>query len=311
MKKAFYAAAVSSIALVATPALAETHFDAFVSVAAGLSDSQVTNSLGPQQAGVAFDVRGSVAVPLKGTSLGFQADVQDTGMFQGSLGRFAGGSYSDNQVNIALHGFTRSDNALFGLIVQYSKNDPSYNDGDPVNKTSGVYVGGEAQYYFPKVTLSGQATYFILPSDGVDGAGNYSDYNANVNGFNLNGKVRYFFNPNTSLTGEVAYEQARSDYDTYVYLHASWFVGGKVEHRLSSMPVSLTGEVSYREGHYRDPNGIWGDGYDHDTRAMLGVKVNFGHTKTLQERDRSGASLDPVRSLAGPDNGYGAYGSDW
>jgi hypothetical protein len=63
------------------------------------------------------------------------------------------------------------------------------------------------------------------------------------------------------------------------------------DYRFDNTPYSVFASADYRDGKF-DNNG----GKDHETRVMVGGKLNFG-SKTLFERDRSGASLDPIRSL--------------
>ena len=66
------------------------------------------------------------------------------------------------------------------------------------------------------------------------------------------------------------------------------------EYRLASVPVSVFGDLSY--AHKKsEGSGVPFTLTEQDTRAMVGFKYNFG-TRTLIERDRAGASLDPFES---------------
>ena len=67
---------------------------------------------------------------------------------------------------------------------------------------------------------------------------------------------------------------------------------------MAALPVSYTAEATYRSGVYNNE----GYNHDHDLRLMVGVKLNFG-SKTLLERDRTGASLETVKPLNDSFNG--------
>ena len=198
------------------------------------------------------------------------------------------------QSTVAIHAFDRTDKGLVGLVLQATNSNP-HNDYY-VSRDTRFYTGVEAQRYLDKVTLSGRAAYFF----GI--GSNQQDQNTqNSTGYNLALSAKYFRTANTSFALEGGFEGAISNLDGYRSVHHAWLVGGKAEHRLSAYPVSLTTEVTYRQGKYE------GDSYrDHDLRALVGFKVNFG-SKTLLERDRNGASLETVKSLAASDNGYNDY----
>ena len=302
MNKALFAAAVSTLALVSTAAHADTtKFDAYVGAAVGFDSNQISDTEGSPRGGVTFDVRGSVAVPIKGTNLGVQGDVEYSNTEIANFGNWGYGNAHFGQETVALHGFTRTDKGLVGVIFQTTKQDAQdqYYFGNSDRRN---YFGAEGQLYLNKVTLSGQATYFIaggspLVSDGYT-------YTLDSHGFDLAASAKYFVTPNTSLAAEAAFESAAYNYESVdTYTHNSWLAGFKAEHRLASTPVSYSLEATYREGKYLNDNTT----RDHDLRVLVGVKFNFG-SKTLLQRDRNGASLETVKSLAGLDNGnFGNY----
>lgn len=123
---------------------------------------------------------------------------------------------------------------------------------------------------------------------------------------NVAAQVRFFPQDNFKLAPKVAYEHRTLG---YVYSSArlkadSWLAGASAEYRLGKF--SFTADVDQR---WVNLNTNYGYSTDYrDFRAMVGVKVNFG-SKTLVERNRSGASLDPVRALfpnvLSIENGYG------
>ena len=75
----------------------------------------------------------------------------------------------------------------------------------------------------------------------------------------------------------------------------SWRLGARAEYRFDATPISLFGDVSHRWTDVK-PDIISATYKEHETRAMVGIKLNFG-SKTLFERDRSGASLDPIKPM--------------
>ena len=83
-------------------------------------------------------------------------------------------------------------------------------------------------------------------------------------------------------------------YDATTTRETVWQAGLRSEYRLATLPVSLYGEVSYGQGHSEDSTGFF-EIDEKDTRAMVGVQYSLG-ARTLKERDRAGASLDPFET---------------
>ena len=237
--------------------------------------------------GLDIDVRVSAAVPLS-QDFGAQVD----GEFTRTVYKLPAG-FSDkiNDSTIAAHGFWRNpDKGLAGLIVQRTSSNTNWNDG-----IATYYIGGEGQFYAGNFTVYGQVVYGTEDATPEEG-----------NGVNGALQLRYFPQPNLMVALRGGYENIKmkpnSNYgccwkDTV----ETWAIGAKGEYRLNNSRVSLLADIDYRDikekNRYDDPP-YWTEwnGKYHDVRAMVGVKLNFG-ASTLLERDRSGASLDPVRPL--------------
>ena len=105
-------------------------------------------------------------------------------------------------------------------------------------------------------------------------------------------QLRYFVTPNAMLALKGGYESLRTDVINSHHLKLNaWSVGLRGEYRFDQMPISAFADLDYRKGELNV-----GSRKETETRAMLGLKYSFG-SKTLIDRDRNGASLDPVRSL--------------
>ncbi len=257
-----------------------TAFDGFGSLLIGYNSVTELNEDGPineTNAGLDLEIRGSVAVPL-GAQYGAQFDAEMTrstyhNSYEGETGKIS-------DTTIAAHGFWRGNKALVGALVQRTVTaQPMGYDGPT------IYLGGEAQAYAGRVTVYGQAAYGF-----DDGATYYGSLEGRETG-NYALKLRYFPKDNLLVGVKVVYDHTHfTNYDDGVV--KTWTVGGNAEYRLPHSRFSVLANVDYR-----DIKENWG-GYLYDGRgwrAMAGVKINFG-AKSLFERDRSGASLDPVRS---------------
>ncbi|MDB5570516.1 MAG: hypothetical protein JWN93_1699 [Hyphomicrobiales bacterium] len=258
------------------PAPVANSFDAFGSLSAGYNSWDFE---GQSLDGLNLQGRASFAAPLSG-ALGFQAD----GTFERSKLSADQGNMINNTGSLAGHLFWRDSNAgLFGLIAQASSKNSSYISDRQ------YFIGVEGQYFLGNVTLYGQAAYQNL------GVGMYGT-SMDSDGFALAGQVRYFAAPNVMFALKGGYSTLSFDaYGSSFDLNA-WTIGAKAEYRLAASPISLIAEADYRRGAYK---GEGSSVSENDTRVTVGAKWNFG-TQTLIQRDRSGASLDPFRSLAPP-----------
>lgn len=255
-------------------------FDAFGSVALGYNSWDVAG-ISPE--GLNVEGRATFATTLSG-AFGVQFD-----------GTFERARYDDsvlpltnNTGSLAGHLFWRDSNAgLVGVIAQgNAKSSTDVSDRQ-------YFLGLEGQYYIGNVTLYGQAAYQNL---GLGFAGESLD----ADGLALAGQVRYFATPNFMMALKGGYSSLSFNGVGPGIDHDAWAVGAKAEYRFAASPVSVFVEGDYRRGTLKGDVGP-GDGQIKGTeqRVMVGAKWNLG-SQTLLQRDRSGASLDPLRSLAPP-----------
>jgi hypothetical protein len=269
-------------------------FDAFVSLGGGYTWGNLGNTFGfassAKSNGSILQGRGSFAVPIF-AQYGFQLDAQlERDQFSGAQALLGAGKLTKNTADIAAHIYWRNpDRGLVGALAQASITETTLG----LLSDRRYFIGLEAQYYIGKLTLYGQAAYqnfnFGVPigsTTGIDG-----------NGFNLVGQARYFWKPNTMLALKTAYEHvSTSNLGAGIIpeiKHSAWMMGGRIEHRLNNSAFSFYLDGEHRSGRFTAFGLALSE---KDTRATVGIKYNFG-TKTLFERDRSGASLDPIRPL--------------
>jgi opacity protein-like surface antigen len=128
---------------------------------------------------------------------------------------------------------------------------------------------------------------------------NYSVFGRGVtaDGWNIAGQLRYFVQSNFMIALKAGYADLSFDNAFGNGAdHSAWKIGAKTEYRFNASPFSVFAEVDYRDGRFKVA-GV--DMKEQETRAMLGAKWNFG-SQTLFQRDRNGASLDPMQSLLPP-----------
>lgn len=277
MKKLIAAVAFVVVPTQAFAAENGNGLDAFISAAVGYQDSGVSGDVPVSDSGddILVDLRGSVAVPLN-SAIGIQADL----------------AYARDPINVgdipfdvtlkstttAAHLFYRnSDKFLLGVIGQTNFNTISAQIFNIDTKQ--YFVGGEGQLYLNDVTLSAQVAYR------KDSISSLSDFS--MDGVAATAEAKYFINSNWSLGLKGDYSHLEREGMSA----KQWRTGLDTEHRLSSVPVSFTANVSYGESKYNFIENV----KFHDTRLMVGVKINFG-SRTLLERNRSGASLDPFKA---------------
>jgi hypothetical protein len=204
------------------------------------------------------------------------------------------GGSNVNNVDLAGHLFYRNDQFLIGGILQYRN--PNLNLKSTGNYiydwllnsftdsivTEQVFWGAEGQAYFGDVTVSGQLAKqeFVNQKD-FSGSKMLDDgYVANIKAkyfINDNWKVDVGFNYNKTNTANGFFSNDSFDQKTYT-------IG--TEYRLADKPVSVYAQYNRNEMSISN--------YNLDTDQLtVGLKFNFGST-SLKERDRSGASLDPI-----------------
>ena len=156
-------------------------------------------------------------------------------------------------------------------------------------------IGAEAQWYWHQFTLYAQGGYdTTLHGDG---------FTDSVSAWFIRGTGRYFINPNFLIEGTVMY--ANGNVDTQATRNPSfgfqtWTWGVKGEWRFATAPFSVFAKYQGSESKYDDSSrfGFVGAKVT-DQRVLLGLKLHMGD-RTLQQTDRTGATLDIVSPLANP-----------
>lgn len=255
-------------------------FDAFGSLAAGYNWGAISApGVTLNTDGLNLGARATFAAPISG-NFGFQAD----GQYERSAYTLQNLNLTKNTGDLAGHVFWRDSSVgLLGVIAQASTTETSL--GFVSDRR--YFLGAEGQYFINNVTLYGQIAYenvnFGFPA--LSGNGVSGD------GLIVAGQLRYFVSANLMLALKGSYETVSTSDLGNDLRHTGWLIGAKTEYRLNDSPISAFAEIDYRGGKFNVA-----DVKDHETRLMVGAKFNFG-SKTLFERDRSGASLDPLRSL--------------
>lgn len=324
MKKFLFAAL-----LVFTPATAMAQdagmVQGSISASAGYNDYQggdyVYESSYGQEAGTndtklsgpAFELRGSFAVPVTG-SIGAQID----GAFGRTNAKRHGCGGCDTlrleDSTAAVHLFIRNpDKGLVGIVGQRSTRTFSYGFGQTT-----YYVGGEAQLYVNRATVSAQAVY---------GAPSYNNSSYDAGGAFVTVGAAVYPKDNLKLGLRGTYAKLdytpneNSGYNCPDYCSSQssrvWSFGGLAEYRLPRSGISLFVKADYRE--FRDSNAYRSGTYfsngrqdSSSVRAMFGIKLQFG-SNSLIASDRSGASVSPVEpidNVLGGERGGGPIGGD-
>ncbi|MDB5570517.1 MAG: hypothetical protein JWN93_1700 [Hyphomicrobiales bacterium] len=260
------------------PAPVANSFDAFGSLSLGYNQ---WNEGEHKPDGLNLNARATFAAPLMG-NFGFQAD----GVFARSVYADSDEEVKNHSSALTGHVFMRDSSVgLVGVIAQAVSNNSSY------SSSREYYLGAEAQYFLGPVTLYGQAAYqnYSFP---------FYPSSIAADGWVVAGQARMFATPNWMFALKASYSALSSEQiDGFGIDHSAWLVGVKSEYRFDASPISAFAELDYRSGKFKVAGNA--DFVEKETRAMVGVKWNFG-TQTLIQRDRSGASLDPIKSLMSP-----------
>lgn len=183
-----------------------------------------------------------------------------------SLGMQIDGAYTDadgddnEAYGITGHVNARNDSYLFGGFVGLS---------DVADETVWS-VGLEGEKYYNNLTVAAAAGY-----------ANADDSDADIWG--VDGQVRYFLNDNFRVQGALGWANVEAGpVDDNV-----WSAGVGGEYQFASFPVSVYGGYSHSEF---DDADVSSDAF------TIGVRYNFGGS--LKDRDRKGASLAGLSSLA-------------
>ena len=228
-----------------------------------------------------FDARATGAY-IFANNIGFQGDltmaIQNLGEvdFEGDVGLDA------KTTDLAAHLFYREPGSwLIGVIGQYGFT--SFDFGGEGVDFDRYYLGLEGQAYFGAFTLYAQGGYANVSMD--------NDFTPDADGFFLNGQLRYFATPNWVFVGSAGYQGLESSDNGFTVDFDTLTLGLHTEYRIDNTPFSLTLSYDYTTTNF-DAEGE--DADLDESRIMAGIKLNLG-TQTLLERDRAGASLDPVR----------------
>jgi hypothetical protein len=256
-------------------------FDAYAAVAAGYSWGR-NSKFDLDNDGARLQGRGSFSYTFAPT-YGFQADA----VLGHDWAEFSDIDFKDptTEATLAAHLFWRDPNVgAIGLLAQYSGLKTRYEfGGSSASLDSDNYLLGlEGQYFFGNASLYGQLAY------------HYADvgfFGEDGDGVAVVGQLRYFATPDWLLALKGGYDRVKIDEDSDDITAKAWLVGVKTEYRLANAPLSLFGDLTYSNIKY-DFSGL-DFVKDRETRLMVGVKYNFT-APSLLERDRAGASFDPI-----------------
>lgn len=156
-------------------------------------------------------------------------------------------------------------------------------------------IGAEAQWYWNQFTLYAQGGYdTTLGTVGINAIDS-------VNAWFIRGTGRYFINPNFLIEGTVMYASGSVDfnfgYPSIDFQTLTWGVKG--EWRFATSPFSVYAKYQGSETEYDDIRYFLSGAKVTDHRVLLGLKLTMGD-RTLQQTDRTGATLDIISPLANP-----------
>jgi opacity protein-like surface antigen len=157
-------------------------------------------------------------------------------------------------------------------------------------------MGAEAQWYWSQFTLYAQGGYDTT-------SGTIQEIVDNVHTWFARGTGRYFINPNFLIEGTVMYANGRIDFNSGqpTLGFQTWTWGVKAEWRLPTAPFSVFAKYEGSQTKFVGSSDIFEFTSEKatDNRVLLGLKVYMGD-RTLQQTDRTGATLDIMSPLANP-----------
>jgi hypothetical protein len=150
------------------------------------------------------------------------------------------------------HLFRRTDASLIGGYIGLGEvdNDAFYG------------AGVEGELYYTNWTIGGRAGWSSADDTDADG-------------YDVQGRGRYFYGDNTFVQAGVAFNRVELDQGDDA---DAWTVGVSGEHQFATTPFSAFAGLSYSDADVVET-----------TAVTVGVRMNFA--TSLKERDRSGASL--------------------
>jgi opacity protein-like surface antigen len=217
-----------------------------------------------------------------------QVDAQAEGTSYG----FSGSHFSTHSYLVGGHWSWRSPQQyLFGLLAAAGD---AGGAGLLFGSQRHGLIGAEAQWYWSQFTLYAQGGYdtTLGTIEEIDSAHTWF----------ARGTGRYFINPNFLIEGTVMYANGNIDFNLgspSTGFH-TWTWGAKAEWRLPTAPFSVFAKYEGSETKY-DSSHVFSftSGKVADNRVLLGLKLHMGD-RTLQQTDRTGATLDIVSPLANP-----------
>ncbi len=173
----------------------------------------------------------------------------------------------------ALHGYWR-DPGSFAVGAFANWQGTSF-DGE-MSDLYAILAGPQAQIYFDKVTLYGQAYFGQMRSTSSD---------QQFGTWGVRGVARYYMNPNLRLSAEAAYFSVDIGSGVNTLAFAT-----QADYRFDNSPISVFGRYQFEN------LSVSGTSFTFDSHKLsVGLRLAFG-TGTLLDEDRSGATMDTFRS---------------
>ncbi|MDR3473218.1 MAG: hypothetical protein P4M09_16280 [Devosia sp.] len=286
-KPAALAGAVIAVGLVlaSSAALAGSAVDGFVALDVGGSrlDYSVPSDPGLAALVNSIEFGGMASGAYNFTPrLGIQGDVV-VRRVSWSNDQNPGLEIDDVAVDGAGHLFYRDGRFLLGAMGQVGEDSFTW-DASYVYRVDTVLGGIEGQLFFGNATLYGQA-----------GISRFSDYGGYEDGWFGTLEARYFLTPDFKVDGHGGIETlstSGSNKGFYGFNTTLTILDAGVgaEYRVPDTRFSLFAKYD----HYRTTSNTGNASLD-DDRILVGARLNFD-SRTLLERDRSGASLKSFES---------------
>jgi opacity protein-like surface antigen len=219
-----------------------------------------------------------------------EVSVQVDAQAEGTSYDFRGDRFSSHSYLVGGHWSWRNPQQyLFGLFA--AAGDAGSSEFTFTGSERHGLIGAEAQWYWNQFTLYAQGGYNTT-------LGTPDRFIDSVNAWFIRGTGRYFINPNFMIEGTVMYADGRIDFpgDDPSLGFRTWSWQAKGEWRFPTAPFSVFAKYQGSRTKYDDPED---DIKITDHRVLLGLKLHMGD-RTLQQTDRTGATLDIVSPLANP-----------
>jgi hypothetical protein len=203
-----------------------------------------------------------------------------------------GGHLSTHSYLVGGHWSWRSPHQyLFGLFA--AAGDAGEQGFTGNNQRHGL-IGAEAQWYWNQFTFYAQGGY-----DTTLGSLGSPD---SINAWFIRGTGRYFVNPNFLIEGTVMYANGHLDFDPGdpSWGFQTWSWQAKAEWRFPTAPFSVYAKYQGSQTSHDSSEVVnIASAKVTDQRVLFGLKLHMGD-RTLQQTDRTGATLDIVSPLANP-----------